>query len=173
MTENPDDDERDTGESIPLGSVFETLSELLDALEAADTDGQTSGRITRGNATFDYNVTIGTIDPSSGSHRDRRQRDWNIHGESDDHEYRVRVDETSGELVVVADLPTVSPDDVDVDTTDDALEIRVDGTAVESVPLDWDGATVTDVTFRNQVLQVRLTPPDGADEDDTDGETDT
>jgi HSP20 family molecular chaperone IbpA len=169
MTENPDDENRDS--SIPLGNVFETLSELLDALEDVDTDEQTSGRVTRGDATFDYNVNIGTIDPSGDSRRNRR-RDWDIRGESDDHEYRVRVNEASGELVVIADLPAVSPDEVEVGTTNDALEIRVDGTVVESVPLDWDGAAVTDVTFTNQVLEVRVTP-DAADEDDTDGETDT
>jgi HSP20 family molecular chaperone IbpA len=169
MTENPDDENRDS--SIPLGNVFETLSELLDALEDVDTDGQTSGRVTRGDATFDYNVNIGTLDPSGDSRRNRR-RDWDIRGESDDHEYRVRVNEASGELVVIADLPAVSPDEVEVGTTDDALEIRVDGPVVESVPLDWDGAAVTDVTFTNQVLEVRVTS-DGADEDDTDGETDT
>ncbi|ERH09226.1 MAG: GvpH [halophilic archaeon J07HX64] len=168
---NDDDDEQNTGGSIPLGNVFETLSELLDALEDVDTDEQTSGRVTRGNATFDYNINIGRINPSGESRRNRRQRDWDIRGESDDHEYRVRVNEASGELVVIADLPAVSPDEVEVGTTEDALKIRVDGTVVESVPLDWDGAAVTDVTFKNQVLEVRVTP-DGTDEDDTDGETD-
>ena len=52
MTENPDDENRDS--SIPLGNVFETLSELLDALEDVDTDEQTSGRVTRGDATLAY-----------------------------------------------------------------------------------------------------------------------
>ena len=172
MTDNTNgDDEESPGGSIPLGNVFETLSELLDALEDVDTDEQSSGRVTRGDATFDYNINIGTINPSGESRRNRRQRDWDIHGESEDHEYRVRVNEAAGELVVIADLPAVSPDDVEVGITDDALEIRANGTVVESVPLDWDGAAVTDVTFTNQVLEVRVTPG-GADEDDTDGETD-
>jgi HSP20 family molecular chaperone IbpA len=170
MTDKEDDDE-DIGGSIPLGNVFETLSELLDALEDVDTDEQRSGRVTRGDATFDYNINIGSINPSGESRRNRRQRDWDIRGESEDHEYRVRVNEASGELVVIADLPAVSPDDVEVGTTDSALEIRVDGTVVESVPLDWDGAAVTDVTFKNQVLEVRVTPPDGTDEEETDGES--
>ncbi len=169
MTESPDDENRDS--SIPLNNVFETLSKLLGALEDMDTGEQRSGRVTRGDATFDYNINIGTIDPSGDSRRNRR-RDWDIRGESDDHEYRVRVDEASGELVVVADLPAVSPNEVEVGTTDGALEIRVDGAVVESVPLDWDGAAVTDVMFTNQVLEVRVTPPDRADRDDTSGETD-
>lgn len=171
-TNGDDDEEESPGGSIPLGNVFETLSELLDALEDVDTDEQTSGRVTRGDAAFDYNINIGSINPSGESRRNRRQRDWDIHGESEDHEYRVRVNEAAGELVVIADLPDVSPDDVEVGTTDDTLEIRVDGTVVESVPLDWDGAAVTDVTFTNQVLEVRVTPPDGTTED-TNGETDT
>jgi len=168
MTENPDDEDSDR--SIPLGDVFETLSKLLDGPEDVDTDEQTSGRVTRGDITFDYNVNIGTIDPSGESRRARR-RDWDIRGESDDHEYRVRVNEVSGELVVIADLPAASPDDVEVGTTDDTLEIRVNGAVVNSVPLNWDGATVADVTFKNQVLEVGVTL-DGADEDETDGETD-
>jgi HSP20 family molecular chaperone IbpA len=175
MSDNTDrdDDEETRDGSIPLGNVFETLSELLDTLEDVDLDAddQRSGRVTRGDATFDYNVNIGSINPAGESRRNRRQRDWDIKGESDDHEYRVRVNEASGELVVIADLPAVSPDDVEVGTTDDALEIRVDGAVVESVPLDWDGAAVTDVTFKNQVLEVRVAPPDGTD--DTDGETET
>ncbi len=185
MTDHTDRDEPDdkngngSGDvdaSIPLGSVFETLSELLDQLENVDVDAgeRRSGSVQRGNATFDYNVNIGSINPAGESRRNRRRRDWEITGESEDHEYRVRVNEEEGELLVIADLPAVSADDIEVTTTDDdgALEIRVDGDVLESVPLDWDGASVTDVRFSNQVLEVHVEPPDGADERGNDERSD-
>lgn len=167
--EEPDDKDEDVNAdaSIPLGNVFQTLSELLDQLENMDIDAgeQRSGSVQRGDATFDYNVNIGSINPAGESRRNRRRRRWDITGESEDREYRVRVNEEEGKLVVIADLPAVSADDIEVTTTDDdgALEIRVDGDVLESVPLDWDGATVTDVQFRNQVLEVHVEPPDEAD----------
>lgn len=171
-----DPDDEDEENSIPLGSIFETLSELLDGLEEMDLDAgeRRSGSAERDDVRFDYNVNIGSINPAGESRRNRARRNWDIRGESDDHEYVVRVDETEGELVVTADLPSVDDDELEVETNEEtgALEIRVDGEVVESVPLDWDGATVTDVSFRNQILEVRVTPPDddGDDGDDEDGE---
>jgi hypothetical protein len=181
MTHTNDDDEsgdENAGGSIPLGNVFETLSELLEQLEDVDLDAgeRRSGSVTRGDATFDYNVNVGSINPAGESRRNRRRRSWDIKGESTDHEYRVRINEAEGELIVIADLPAVSADDIAVRTTDDddALEIRVDGEVLEAVPLDWDGASVTDVAFTNQVLEVHVEPPDGTDTDgDDDGETNT
>jgi HSP20 family molecular chaperone IbpA len=162
--EGPDDDRIDG--SIPLGSVFGTLSELLGRLEEMELDAgeQRSGSVRRGDATFEYNVNVGSIDPAGESRRTRRRPNWDIRGESEDREYRVRIDDAENELVVVADLPSVSAADLDVATTDDALEIRVDGEVVESVPLDWDGATVADVTFENQVLEVHVEPSGGTEE---------
>lgn len=187
MTDQPDDgDDRNddaeggAGGSIPLGNVFETLSELLNQLEDVDLDAgeSRSDSIQRGNATFDYNVNIGSINPAGESRRNRRPNNWDIKGESAEREYRVRVNDAEGELIVIADLPAVSADDVAVRTTDDdgALEIRVDGEVLESVPLEWEGATVTDVAFQNQVLEVHVEPPDGAgspEESSADGDEDS
>ncbi|MFB6206069.1 MAG: gas vesicle protein GvpH [Haloglomus sp.] len=164
-----DENGEDWSGSIPLGDVFESLSDLLDRLEELDIDEseRRSDTIRRGDATFDYNINIGSINPAGESRR-RRSRTWDIRGESADHEYRVQVDEEGGEIVVVADLPAVSPDEVEVATNDEtgALEIRVDGEVVESVALDWDGAAVTDVTFQNQILEVRVAPPGATDDEE-------
>lgn len=174
-SDEPDDENGDEGGSIPLGDVFASLSDLLDRLEEMDIDEteRRSDTIRRGNATFDYNINIGSINPAGESRR-RRSRTWDIRGESADHEYRVEVDEEEGEMVVVADLPAVSADEVEVTTDDEtgALEIRVDGEVVESVPLDWDGAAVTDVTFRNQILEVRVEPPGTTDDGEHEGSAD-
>jgi GvpH. len=163
-TDRDDAENRDTSGSIPLGSVFQTLSELLDQLEEMDTDAgeRRSGSVQRGEATFDYEVDIRSLD-SARRGRLEETDGWEIRGQSETHEYRVRVDDEAGELVVVADLPTVSADDIEVGTTDEGLDILVDGELLESVPLDWDGAAVTDVTFTNQVLEVRVEPPDGTE----------
>ncbi len=168
MPDNTDrDDDEDVPGSIPLGNVFETLSTLLEQLDDADLDAgeRRSDTVRRGDATFDYDINIGTIASGDEGRTDRRSRDWDIKGESEDHEYRVRVNDAEGELVVVADLPAVSADEVSVETTDndDALEIRVDGAVLRSVPLDWGGATVTEVAFTNQVLEVHVEPQGGED----------
>jgi HSP20 family molecular chaperone IbpA len=173
MPADSGDDESDDAPdgSIPLGDVFETLSELLDRLDDVDLEAgeRRSGSRERDGVSFDYSVNIGSINPAGESRRNRRQRDWNIRGESDDHEYRVRVEEQKGRLVVVADLPAVSADEIDIGTTDggDTLEIRVDGDIVESVPLDSPGASVTDVTFTNQVLEVEVEPSEAGGDDTT------
>lgn len=179
-TDRDSSDDEDVSGSIPLGNVFETLSALLEQLDDMDLDAgeRRSNTVRRGDATFEYDVNIGTIAPGGESRNNRQRPSWDIRGESEDHEYRVRVNDAEGELVVVADLPAVSADEVDVETTDDddALEIRVDGDVLESVPLDWGGARVTEVVFRNQVLEVHVEPQagtdTGADEND-DGGTNT
>lgn len=167
MTGDTDDD-RDDLDDLPFGSIFAALSELLDAVDDPGVERRT-GSVTRGRARLDYDIDIGTLDPGAGSRRDRRGRDTSP--DTDDHEYRVRVDESTGEAVVVADLPAVSAADVDVETSGDTLEIRVDGRVVASVSLALDGATVEQVTFRNQLLEVRVAPSDDSDGDDA-GETD-
>lgn len=182
MTDKDKDDESDDettdspGGSVPLGDVFASLSNLLDQLEELDDTERRSGSLQRGDARFDYSVNVGSINPAGESRRDRRRPTWDIRGESDEREYRARVNEDDGELVVVVDLPAVSAEDVDVGTNEDtgALEISVDNEVVEAVPLDWDGATVSDVTFRNQILEVHVSPPERGDgTDDTDYESDS
>lgn len=172
-----DDDETDASGWIPLGNVLESVSRLLDELEELDLDtsGRRSGSVQRGDATFDYNINIGSINPAGESRRNRRRRRWDIRGESAEREYHVQVNEEEGELVVVADLPAVSDDDIDVQMNREAgtLEIRVDEELVESIPIDWEGATVADVTFQNKILEVHVEPPydeDGSDEDTGDEE---
>ncbi len=170
--DSDDSDNDDAHGSVPLGNVFETLTNLLNRLDEMDLDeGESrSGTVRRGDATFDYNVNIGSINPAGESRRNRRSpgQNWDIKGKSEDREYRVRVNEEEGKLVVIADLPAVSDDELDVGTNDDtgALEIRVDGETVETIPLDWNGAKVTDVTFTNQILEVHVEPPSDTDEND-------
>lgn len=60
----------------------------------------------------------------------------------------------------------MTDDDVDValDTDEQALTLRVDDDVVERVVLDRPDVAITDMTLRNQVLEIRL-----ARTSDTDG----
>lgn len=165
------DDQRDTSGSTPLGAVLGTLSRLLEQLDDADLDSneRRSGTLDRGDLTLEYTVTIGSIDPAGESRPTRQCRDRETAAESNGHGCRVRVNDEESEIVVVADLPSASADDIEVGTPDDdTLQIRVDGDVLESVPVDWDDTTVSEVTFTNQVLEVHATPPDSSSSGETD-----
>jgi HSP20 family molecular chaperone IbpA len=81
-------------------------------------------------------------------------------GESENHEYRVRMNNDDGEIVIVADLPAVSAEDVAVHTNDESrtVEITVKGETVESIPMEWNEASITKMNFENQILEVHVQP---------------
>lgn len=65
---------------------------------------------------------------------------------------------THGELVVVADVPGASVDNLSVGITTgtDELVIRRNGTDVGRVALPWPSPEVTRCRFKNGVLEVRM-----------------
>lgn len=178
--ENDDtpDDASDDQSSQPSG-LLDQLRSLVEALADIEEEGghrHESGRIDRGNARidYDYDVSIGlgradrsSHDEEPSSDRFRSDQRSGQRGMTEDSIHVETREGTSGdELVVVADLPGVTDDDVDValDTDEQALTLRVDDDVVERVVLDRPDVAISDMSLRNQVLEIRL-----ARTSDTDG----
>lgn len=178
MVPDENDDAPDDQPSRPSG-LFDQLRMLLETLadiEEEDGHRHESGRIDRGNARvdYDYDVSIGLGGADGSSHdeglsseRSRSEQRSGQRGTTDDSIHVETREGTNGdELVVIADLPGVTDDDVDValDTDEQELTLQVDDDVVERVVLDRPDVEITEMTLRNQVLEIRL-----ARTSDTDG----
>lgn len=166
------DDEEDDGDTsevdLGLGGLFGSIGELIEALSEIDQneDGTRSetGRVDRDSFTIDYNYDVNV---GIGGDRDRRSRSRDHSSEPErtvdvddferDPEYEVDVREYEDEVIVSADLPGVDEEDLDITVEDDegAVTIEAANDVIERIPLD-DQLSVTDVSFKNQILQIRL-----------------
>lgn len=179
------DEEKDTGREIraerrtePLENVGQTrgrlerLRSLLSDLESEGTI-ERAGRIASARGAVDYRYSIrsgfGDAIPDSGfggATPERRRLQ-----ERDADEYLVTTRQEGREFVVVADLTDVEAADLTVGIDDDGtvLVIGVEDRAVERVPLPAASA-VTDASFSNQILEIRMQPIDtGANETERGG----
>jgi len=182
MVPSEGDDAPDDQPSQP-GGLFDQLRALLETLADIEKEGghrHGSSHIHRGNARidYDYDVSIGLGGADGSSHDDdrssERSRSERRSGRRETIDDLIHVETREGtngdELVVIADLPSVRDDDLDValDTDEQALTLRVGDEVVEQVVIDRPDMTIEDVTFRNQILEIRL-----ARTSDTDGDKST
>lgn len=132
-----DDDRRD----VPLGFVLRLL-DVLAEMEARDQRHRRGGGRIGDNVTFGYDVSIGLEQPA----------------ERTDTTGLVTTRPTDDGRIVVADLPGVDPDAVDVAVDREAwtLSLRIDGEPVERVPLLDRDAEVVESAVTNGILEVRL-----------------
>lgn len=167
---NSDDDDEESGEDngrfgIDIGIGVRTIADILREL---DDRGSVSGSGRRGDVEYGYSAGTGLGPrPSDGRERDRpsrprKKRSWPA--ESDD-DHLVESRREGDELVVTADLPGVSAEDLVLGLDDDAdeLVLGVDGRAIERVPLPWEEVGVADASYNNHVLVVRVRKDDGED----------
>ncbi|MDS0296303.1 gas vesicle protein GvpH [Halogeometricum luteum] len=147
----PDDERPRTRIDINL-SVTDLLSDLLSEAKR-DSDRRSLSERPGGR-------------PSRGRPGAQRQPDGSADPEGADAraDYRVDHHREGDELTVVADLADAARDDVTAGIDPDRGEfvVAVDGRVAGRVPLPWDPVEVTETTFNNGVLQVRLGPVDGA-----------
>lgn len=123
----------------------------------------------------DFGFGRGLLAPSFGRELDRfgEQFNWSP---------QVEVIEREGQLIVRADLPGMTKDDINVDITDDALIIRGErrnereeneegyyrtersyGSFYRSIPLpEGVNAEAASATFRNGVLEITMPAPERA-----------
>lgn len=165
--DTPDDarDDRSTQPESLLDQLYSLLASLDEIDEEEGSHPSGSGHIERGSARidYDYNVSVGLgqNDHPSGpdtaasphqSHSDQRPTESSIPIE-------IREGRSDDELVVIADLPGVTDDDdveIDLNTDDSALILRIDENEIKWIPLDRSDMTITDMTINNQILELRV-----------------
>ncbi|MFA9517154.1 gas vesicle protein GvpH [Halopenitus sp. H-Gu1] len=170
---NTDDTSDKSDSSSDPSGLLGQLQALIEALAEIEEDEggyrQGSGRIDRGSTRIDYSydVSIGlgpddrTASPRDQPVSDRSRTEERTRSQQGDEEsIRIETREISNdERVVIADLPGVTDDELDVtlDADDPALELWANEELVERVALDQPDVTITDVALNNQILEIRLT----------------
>lgn len=176
-----DDDTRDdenvdsTDVNIGLGGLLGSVGDIIEALseleDAEDDSKSESGTLDRDSFTIDYsydvNVGLGGDRKRRGKSSDDRsepERTVDIDNQGDAVDYTVDVREYEDEVLVSADLPGVDEDDLDVAIEGDAgtLTITAGEDVIERISVDSQ-LSVTDVSFRNQILQIRLQARENSD----------
>lgn len=171
---NPDDT---TDDKNNLSGLFGSIGDIIEALSRIeqDEDGTRSetGRINRDSFAIDYsydvNVGIGNEDrPHSESDRSSSEPDHvvDVDEEDDRGESVVQVREYEDAVIVSADLPGVGEDEIgaSVNENNGDLIITADGDVIERVSVDPQ-FSVTDISFSNQILQIRLQTDDGSNDE--------
>lgn len=159
-----DPDEEDVG---LLGAIGRIVEALADAERNGRSEVGGAGRHPSGHFTTEYGyagrIGIGDSDPKSGSDG-RSSSDSQsdaVEPAEGEETYRVdvRYDDEEDELLVVADLPEVSADELNagIDTGTNELVIEVDDRTVERRELPWPVEDV-DSSFRHGILELRFTP---------------
>lgn len=163
-------DDADDGDAVGL---LDAIGRIVEALADAERDGRSevggAGRHPSGHFTTEYGyagrIGIGDADSRAGTggeSSDGRGTEGDRVGDGED-AYRVDVrhDDGDDELLVVADLPEVSADELNagLDTDANELVIEVDERTVDRLELPWP---VEDVhaRFRHGILELRFTPAD-------------
>lgn len=79
---------------------------------------------------------------------------------ADADEYLVETRQQADELVVTAELPGVSEEDlaVGIDVQSSDLVIATEGRTIERISLPWSSTVAAKVRFNNGILEVRLEP---------------
>ena len=169
-TDDTSDKSPDSPSNHPSG-LLEQLRAIIEALaEIKEDEGghrRESGRIDRGRTRidYDYEVSIGlgsddrTASPPNQPASDRSQPKQTRGQQGDEESIRIETRKvTNDERVVIADLPGVTDDELDItlDTDEPALELRTNEELVGRVVLDQPDVTINDVTLNNQILEIRL-----------------
>lgn len=158
---SPDDDEEQTVGGL-LGAIRLVVDTLADAERNDRTTFGKSGRIPGGHFTteFGFSGQIGGprkgVDSESDS-RSSNSRPATGSSSSSDERHLVDVRETDDELLVVADVPDVEPEDITagIDEEQDELVVGVENKAVERMELPWPVADV-EAQLQHGVLELRF-----------------
>ncbi|MEM4781702.1 MAG: gas vesicle protein GvpH [Halalkalicoccus sp.] len=172
-----DDNHREASSLLDvLRHVVETLQE---AERSGEGEGAGHGTVSGRRFRTDYGFSVSTgPDPDSLWDRLGDARDGNAAtgtesapeageaNEIDDEQYLVDVREADDGIVVLADLPQATAERVTagIDRGRNDLVIGLDDEVVERIALGDADIAVADSTFRNGVLEVRLTTGEDDDE---------
>lgn len=152
-----DNEEKDTTKTIRtvLSALFESIAEM-DEQDEQQRSG--TGTARHSNKRFDYGFTIG-IGPQSEETGHERTESAPI----SDTDYATAIHETGEELVATVDLSETNPGDLSAGVDADAgtLLVARDGEILERITLPRGDLAVRDASFNNGVLDVRLGPTGG------------
>jgi len=145
----------DDGRNLPLGVALRLLDILAEMEQQDQRHRRGHGRL-GDNVTFDYCFSIG-LGPEQTDATGPERTDT-TGPERTDATGLVTTRPLDDGRIVVADLPGIDPEavDVDVDRRSETLRLWIDGDPVERVPLPDTDAEVVDTTFSNGILEVRL-----------------
>jgi HSP20 family molecular chaperone IbpA len=164
-----DDNHRNASSLLDvLRHVVETLQ---DAERSGEGDGTGSGTVSGRFARTDYGFTVSTgPDPDSLWDRlggdESSQSSNSTPTQSSDEEYLVDVREEEDGVLVLADLPQATAEEITagIDRERGDLVIGIEGGATERIPLGDANIVVADSSFNNGVLEVRLGTADSSTE---------
>lgn len=145
-----DETEDETGVLGRLRSLVELLAEMDDRDERLRTGEGTR----RGTVGVDYGYSVRVGGAVNGPPRAPT---------GDARSVLTDVRYGDGYCVVTADLPGVEEGEASaaLDERAGVLELLVGGEPIDRIPLRYAGATITDVTFNNRILQARVEFDDG------------
>lgn len=158
MTDRDDSDRnRDRERNVGLlGAIRGVVEALADAEREGRDEFRGSGRIPNGHFTTNYSYSgrIGRSDAESDAGSDSDPTH-----ETDEYLVDVRYDEGDDEMLVVADLPDVSVEDltVGIDRDTNELVVGVENRPLERLELPWPVAEA-DSQYHHGVLELRFTP---------------
>jgi HSP20 family molecular chaperone IbpA len=166
-----DDNHRNASSLLDvLRHVVETLQ---DAERSGEGDGTGSGTVSGRTFRTDYGFTVSTgPDPDSlwdrlGVDEPSEDASTATPTQSTDEEYLVDVREEEDGVLVLADLPQATAEEITagIDRERGDLVIGIEGGTTERIPLGDADIVVADSTFNNGVLEVRLGTADSSTED--------
>lgn len=158
MTDHTPTDDGSNGDDRPNGVIQAILDLLAEMDERGDRVGR--GRWADDRFSVDYSVSIGGLDEAFGP-GGRGPRDPPDSGSRKAPDAggdpAITVREFGDEMLIVADLPNVRAEAVDVERDEQTVVITAEGDVLGRVPIDDEGWEVVDVSFNNDVMEARLT----------------
>jgi len=156
-------DETENGEDRSQGGITGAIRRVLEALAEAEREGgfDSSGRISSDHFTTEYGFSGQVGGPRNSSDSDstgpRRSLDSPSDSPEASDDYRIDIRQMDDELLIVADLPDVEPEEIEaaVSEEQDEFVVRVGNTTVERMELPWPAADVRG-QFQHGVLELRF-----------------
>ncbi|MFH5798809.1 gas vesicle protein GvpH [Haladaptatus sp. CMAA 1911] len=131
--------------------LIERLVRLANELSDDDAKRTYAGDHETPRSRINYGVSVGPID----SGRSKEQRSQSRQRRQ---EYLTNTRTEEDELVVTVDLLGVSKEDIGVtfDAETGTVEIRDGERPIKRLGLEWEDATVTNASYNNHVLELRI-----------------
>lgn len=131
--------------------LIERLVRLANELSDDDAGRTYAGERETPRSRINYGISVGPID----SGRPKKQRSQSRQRRQ---EYLTNTRTEDGELVVTIDLLGVSKEDVEVtfDAETGMVEIRDGERPIKRLGLEWKDATITNASYNNHVLELRI-----------------